>query len=416
VPPYRLELILLIAYFLLGPLMWATYGTIIVYGRRRMLLMKRPPQPVGGTPPSVTILIPAKDEGERIRACIASALAQDYPDFDVIAINDRSTDNTGAVMDEMAAGNPKLRVLHNTVPPAEGWTGKNNALHQGIKLATGQWLLLVDSDVVLEPDALSVSMSVVRRKNFDMLSLLPRLETHTLWESTLIPLAAAAASSLYLIALANTQETRIAFANGQYMLMSRAAYDAIGGHTAVRDRFCEDVAIARLMKNRGLRPRVSLGNEFSAVRMYSSLGAIFRGWSRIYYAAPDGRPWTILTGIAFLLACCLSAWAALAWGAYRCVQPGALGALLGGWAGPAWLGLAAAHVGLMTYFLAKVYRWSGNPGRRALLFLPLGGPMLVGILLRGLRMCVTKKVEWRGTAYSHKMALDLNATPPPPAG
>jgi chlorobactene glucosyltransferase len=402
----RLELTLLIAYLALGPQAWAFYGRIIVAGRRRMLLMKRSPQPLPGEPPRVTILIPAKDEGERIRACIESALAQDYPHFDVIAIDDRSTDNTGAVMDEMAAGNPRLRVLHVTEPPGPGWTGKNNALYQGTKRATGDWLLYVDSDVVLQPDALSVSMEVVRRKQFDMLSLLPKLESHTIWESMLVPLCAGAASSLYLIALNNTQHLRTAFANGQYLLISRQAYDVIGGHETVKDRYCEDVAIARLMKDKGLRPRVSWGNDHAAVRMYSSLGAIFRGWSRIYYAAHVGSPWRILIGMAFLLACCFSILPAAAWGVYRVLHPTVL---LHVPAGAAWLALAAAHFGLMTWYLSVIYHWSGNPRRNAFLFLPLGGPMLMAVFWRGLKMCVTKKVEWRGTAYSHTMAANLAA-------
>ncbi len=116
--PYRTELALFLLYSLLGPLMWAFYGQIIIAGRRRMLLMK--PTPMQGEPPSVTILIPAKDEGERIRACIESTLAQDYPRLDVIAIDDRSTDNTGAVMDEIASRNPRLHVLHVVEPPGPG--------------------------------------------------------------------------------------------------------------------------------------------------------------------------------------------------------------------------------------------------------------------------------------------------------
>lgn len=406
------ELASLVAYSSLGPSAWGFYGLMLVAGRRRMLLMKRPDEPFRTPPPRVSLLIPAKDEGERIRACVASALAQDYPDFDVIAIDDRSTDDTGAVMDEMAAADPRLRVLHVTDPPAAGWTGKNNALYQGAKLATGEWLLFVDSDVVLSPDALDVSVGVVRRKQFDLLSLLPRLETHNLWESLLIPLAAGAASSLYLIALTNTQHLKTAFANGQYLLISRRAYDAIGGHETVKDRYCEDVAIARLVKDKGLRPRVSWGNDYAAVRMYSSFDAIVRGWSRIYYAARVGSPWRILAGVAFLVFCCFSAVAALAWGIYRLAHPGPA---LGGYLGVLWVGFFLAHFGLMTHYLAVIYRWSGNPGRNAWLFLPVGGPMLLRIFARALKMCVTKKVEWRGTSYSHTMAATLagGTTPTP---
>src|SRR4051812_46806325 len=115
VPPGGTELIFLALYVCLGPLIWLTYTQVIHAGRRRMLLMKRPPpgEEPKGPAPSVTILIPAKDEGERIRACIQSAIDQRYPsDLEVIAIDDRSTDNTGAVMDDMAAHNPRLKVLH----------------------------------------------------------------------------------------------------------------------------------------------------------------------------------------------------------------------------------------------------------------------------------------------------------------
>jgi glycosyltransferase involved in cell wall biosynthesis len=415
VPAHPVELALFVLYVTLGPQTWAFYWFMIRAGRRKMLLMKQPPQPLPGPPPRVTLLIPAKDEGERIRGCVASALAQDYPDFQVIAINDRSTDNTGAVMDEMAAADPNLRVLHIKEPPGPGWTGKNNALHQASKLADGEWLLFVDSDVVLEPDALATAISVVRRKQFDLLSLLPKLESHTLWESLLVPLCAGAASSLYLIALTNNaQMNRVAFANGQFMLMSRRAYDAIGGHVAVKDRYCEDVAIAELMKKNGLRPRVSWGNDYAAVRMYSSLPAIFRGWSRIYYAAQAGRPWRILIGITFLLLCGFSILPALAWGVYRLLDPGPRLFGSADWLpGAHWLGAVLAHVLLMTGALATIYRWSGNPGRNALLFLPLGGPMLLATFFKGLKMCVTKKVEWRGTAYAHTMAPSLTVAGSP---
>jgi len=400
-----LELILLSLYVNLGAITWGLYGFLMIAGRRKMLLMYRPPHPIKGEPPAVTIIIPAKDEGERIGGCLHSALRQDYPNFNVIAIDDRSTDRTGAVMDELAAQDSRLNIIHQTQPPAQGWTGKNNALWSGQQKARGQWLLFVDSDVVLEKDAVSVAMSVVLRKEFDMLSLLPRLESHGMWESLLVPLAAGAASTMYVIALTNNNQLpKSAFGNGQFLLISRAAYDAFGGHEAVRDRYCEDVAIARELKSRGMRPRVSWGNDFCSVRMYASLGAIFRGWSRIYYAARVGSPWRILGAVFFLLTSCFTVYPAIVWGIWRTMHPAS--SLLWGWGGPAWLAAGLAHLALMMYFIALIYHWSGNPRRNALLF-PIAGPMLLLILLRGLRMCITRKVEWRGTAYSHTMSQEL---------
>ena len=409
-----LEPIILGIYSILGPGMWGFYSVGLEAGRRKMVLMKRPPHPIRGQPPHVSILIPAKDEGERIRDCIESALKQDYPEFDVVAIDDRSTDNTGAVMDQIAAANPRLHVVHVTKPPEQGWTGKNNALFQGGKHATGSWLLYVDSDVLLEPDALSVAMSVVLRKEFDMLSLLPRLESHSFWEGLLIPLCAGAASTMYVIALSNKNEMpKQAFANGQFLLISRSAYDSIGGHETVRDRYCEDVAIARLMKSRGLRPRISWGNEFCSVRMYDSLAAIIRGWSRIYYAARVGSPWRILAALLFLVFCGLSAYGALGWGIWRTLHPaGSVVSLSHLLLGPLWLLASGFHLAYMMVGVGRIYRWSGNSGKYAA-FLPLGGALLGYTLLRALKLCITKKVEWRGTAYSHTMQAVPGEEGPP---
>ena len=405
--PGRTELIIFFAYLLIGPFAWVVYGVLMYAGKRKMQLLRRPPDPLKPDPPRVTLLIPAKDEGERIRACIDSALAQEYPNFNVIAIDDRSTDNTGAVMDDIASRHPNLKAFHNTVAPPPGWTGKNNALHQGVKHADGAWLLFVDSDVVLERDALLSSMEVVLRKGFDLLSLLPRLESHSFWESLLVPLAASAASSMYLVPLTNNHLMKdTAFANGQFLLISREAYHAIGGHETVRDRYCEDVEIARLLKSSGWKPRVAWGNDFCAVRMYNSLDAIFKGWGRIFYAGRAGSPWRTITAVIVLLLCCFSAYAALAFGIYRVAR----------YADWGWLAAASVHLGLLTYFVATMYRWSGNPRRNALLF-PLGGAMLLGIFLKALRMCVTKRVEWRGTSYSHVMADSLgNPAHQPKAG
>jgi len=154
VPAHLGEYIVYILYVLLGPTAWVLFGVAMVRGRHRIWLLRRI-APLPEEHPRVSILIPAKDEGERIRACIESALAQQYDNFSVIAIDDRSTDRTGAIMDEMAAANPNLKVIHiaeGTLPP--GWTGKCNALHSSVQHADGEWLLFVDSDVILQPNAL----------------------------------------------------------------------------------------------------------------------------------------------------------------------------------------------------------------------------------------------------------------------
>jgi cellulose synthase/poly-beta-1,6-N-acetylglucosamine synthase-like glycosyltransferase len=373
----------------------------MVYAGRRKMLLLNPDRPLPANPPSVTVLVPAKDEGERIRGCLESILAQDYPSFNLIAINDRSADNTGAVMEEIAAKNPRMKVLHieeGSLQP--GWTGKNNALFNGAKQADGQWLCFVDSDVVLQPSALTQTVAVSEAKRYDLITLLPRLESHTIWESSVVPLAAAAASAMYVIALNNNNRMKnTAFANGQYLMVRRSVYDAFGGHETVKDRYCEDVEIAVILKRMGFRPRVSWGNSVAAVRMYSSLKSIIRGWSRIYYAARVGSPWRTIAAALFVIVACLSFFAGVGLGIYHLVQ-----GIGGGW--QTWFGIALLHAAIMVYGLGTIYAWSGNRWTNALLF-PITFPILLYIMFKALIMCVTKKVEWRGTSYAHQMATNL---------
>jgi len=395
------SLSLLMAYAILGPMVWVLFGIMMFMGRRRMMLLKKPlPQPHANAP-RATILIPAKDEGPRIRDCLLSALRQDYPNYHVVAVDDRSTDETGRLMDEVAAADPRLQVLH--IPhgslPA-GWTGKCNALQQAVKLAEGKWLLFIDSDVVISPDALTAALCRSESSKYDVLSLWPKLESHSFFEALLVPLAAAGVSMLYLVGLTNKDYMRnVAFANGQFLFIRRSTYDEMGAHAAVKNRFCEDVEIARLLKRQGKRIRISWGTEYAAVRMYSSLKGIIKGWGRNFYAGSLGKPWRILLGVAFVIFCCFSGYAALV---------GSLIALAKTASALAWVWLAVCltHLLLMHSFLAIVYAWSGNPKRNSLLF-PLGGSLLLGVFFKSLRMCVTNQVEWRGTSYSHQMSNEV---------
>jgi glycosyltransferase involved in cell wall biosynthesis len=394
--PQTLEWIIGGVYLLLGPAAWMLFGFGMIKGRKRMDLLRKPLPPLAD-PPLVTILIPAKDEGERIAGCLASALAQDYPDFAVIAIDDRSTDQTGEVMDQMAKGDPRLTVLHikeGSLPT--GWFGKSFALHCAIPSASGKWFCFVDSDVVLQPDVVSATIAVAEYKRFDLVSLLPRLESGSFWESLIVPLGGAATSAMYLLPFTNYNESKIAFANGQYLCIRREVYEAIGGHEAVGGMFSEDVQIAKRVKGMGYRPRLSIGTDYAAVRMYSSPAAVFKGWARNFYAGSLGRPYRILAAIAFALICCFSAYVAIGWGIWRQVHP------VTSIGGIGWLATGGIHLILMTFFLSLMYSWSGNRPALALLF-PLGGGLLLAIFARALWLCTSGRVEWRGTTYSRNV-------------
>lgn len=378
-------------YLILGPLAWMGMLTVFLMGRRRMLRLRDEPVTVLSDPPHVTILVPGKDEADQIEQGIRSILGQDYPNFRVIAINDRSTDQTGAILDRLAAEYPqKLSVMHiapGSLP--EGWLGKCNALHLAAARAEGEWLFFVDSDVTLQADALSRAMGLSVPRRYDALSILTRLVCQSFWERLLLPLAGGAWAVMNAASLTNVDSVkRIAVANGQFFLIRRSAYEAVGGHGAVRAEITEDVALMRLLKRNGCRTRFMLGAHLASTRMHSSLKQIVHGWGRILSGSTLRRPGRLVGAILFLILCGFSVYPALAWGVIAAVR----------YADPKWLVAAATHLGLITMYLAIIYRSSGNPMRNAWLF-PLGGTLLLWIFAFALRICQTGRLTWRETNF-----------------
>jgi hypothetical protein len=182
------------------------------------------------------------------------------------------------------------------------------------------------------------------------------------------------------------------------MLVRREAYDGVGGHEAVKNQYNEDMALARIMKQRGFRPRMAWGIELGSVRMYDSLTTIMGGWSRIFFGSSSGSPWRSLGAMAFILLGCYSAYAAAAWGVWRLVHLGEPAM------GIAWLTAAAVHWTLMTVQLGIIYRWMGNRAIGAAAFF-ISGWFVLAILCRSVWMCLTRRVDWRGTSYSHSVGL-----------
>jgi cellulose synthase/poly-beta-1,6-N-acetylglucosamine synthase-like glycosyltransferase len=316
-------------------------------------------------------------------------LALDYPSFDVIAVNDRSTDDTGPILDEMAhAAGERMRVLH--IRPGElpdGWLGKCNALHVGSRNVTGEWILFVDSDVKVEPQALRATLALCVSRKYDALSILTRLECNTLIEQLILPLAAGAWSVMFAISITN-DDKRLdsAAANGQFFLIRREPYERVEGHAAVFDQICEDVELMRLLKARGNRVRFLFGAELASTRMHATLRKMFSGWARIYCGSARRRVRRIIEAMMFLVVSGLSVYPALAWGIYRA-------AAFGQWS---WFSASVAHWLLATVFLATIYRDSGNRARLALLF-PVSGSVVLAIMGYALRLCRTGRMNWRGT-------------------
>lgn len=380
-----------VAYLVVGPGAWLLFGSGMIIGWHRMQRLRRSKDVLPPDPPAVTVLIPAKDEGEGVRECLERVLKLDYPNLSILAIDDRSADQTGAIMDELAAANPgRLRAFH--VPAGSlpaGWLGKCNALHTATRQASGEWLLFVDSDVKVERHSLSKVLAQAIAREYDAVSIMTRLECHGFWEALILPLCAASVGAICVMSVTNNERrTHTAFANGQFFLIRRSAYEAVGGHAAVHDNITEDVALMRLLKSSGFRTRLYNGQDLASTRMHTTWRQMFNGWARIFSGVTGRRPWRILAAVGFVAFSSMSVYVALLYGLVLAARG----------EGRTWLSLAGAHLALMTVLLMTVYALSGNRRRLALAF-PLGGAVLLAIYAYAIRACHTGRIAWRGTQY-----------------
>ncbi|MGC4031371.1 MAG: glycosyltransferase family 2 protein [Tepidisphaeraceae bacterium] len=382
---HGLQLIFFVLYVLLGPVTWLLVAYFVSIGRERMNKLVRNRDTLPAEPPLVSILIPAKDEGPVIADCIRDVLSQDYPRFEIIAINDRSTDDTGRVLDEVAANAAApMRVLHIDGLPT-GWLGKCHALSKGVESARGEWVFFVDSDVRLQPEALSKLAAVALARQYDAISILTRIETHTFIERLMLPLLASTWMTVFQGDQTNEEsENEKALANGQVFLIRASAYHKVGGHAAVRDRIVEDVELMRLLKKNEFKTRFLTGPHLAATRMHTSLNQMFNGWARIFAGTARGSVWPMVRTIAFLLFCVMS------------LLPAAIGVALTNHHAY-WALAVGVHWLLMTAVLGFVWRWSGNSPAYALLT-PVSVPIEIAILCFSIRRAISGKIDWRGSA------------------
>ncbi len=226
----------------------------------------------------VSAIVPARNEEATIARAVASLAAQ--PEIaEIIAVNDQSTDGTLPRLEELAAQIPRLRVLETGTLP-DGWVGKNYAASLGAAASGGDWLLFTDADAVHLPGSMARALADAAASGADLLSYSPEQEMATWWERAIIPFVYCRLAHLYPYAAVNDPASPTAAANGQYLLVRRDAYEAIGGHAGVSGEVLEDVALARRVKQAGLRLHFAPGQGIVRVRMYRSFSAMWQGWTK----------------------------------------------------------------------------------------------------------------------------------------
>jgi len=239
--------------------------------------------------PLLTVVIPAHNEELMAPNCARSVLASDYPSLELIFVLDRCTDGTRAALEPIAAADPRLRIVENSSCPAD-WAGKCNAARVGADNARGELILFTDADTHFDPRLLRASVQLLRSRALSMLSLFSS-PTHKHWfEMVVQPVTSLMLLKLFPMKRANAATGRRPFANGQFMLFERSAYQALGGHAAVKDDLLEDLAFARRMKRAKMEQGVAVSDGMLVVSMYDSWKAFQTGWKRIYIESCRRNP------------------------------------------------------------------------------------------------------------------------------
>jgi chlorobactene glucosyltransferase len=252
-------------------------GSVAILATNLRLLVPMEAYPVPERLPRVSVLVPARNEERNIEDCVRSLLVQEYPDFEVLVLDDDSADGTPAILQRLSAADPRLRVLHGE-PLPEGWLGKPWACAQLAQAATGELLLFTDADTRHGSRAILSGVANAASVDADLLTAIPHVAVRTWPERLVLPAIPWSTVTTLPLGLAyKTDWEWLCASNGQYLLFRREAYEAVGGHGSVRDEIVEDMAIGRRIRSGGMRWRVGDASDLVATRMYRTLGEIFDG-------------------------------------------------------------------------------------------------------------------------------------------
>ena len=338
--------------------------------------------------PRISVLVPARNEEANIERCVASLLAQDYPDFEVLVLDDESTDGTGCILARLAAADPRLRVLSGR-PLEPGWLGKNWACAQLAAEATGELLFFTDADTYHQPHALRELAAALAGERADLLTGFPRQEVLTPGEAFIVPFLVWISYCFMPLALAyRLRLPALSTAVGQALLFRRAAYEAIGGHAAARDAIVEDLALARRVVAGGYRWRLARLTDVVACRMYRGGRAAVDGLSKNLLAVFDFRLIPYLFAWAWLLVLFLKPWLAVA--LYAAGRP--IGVPMA---------LVAVCIGLALALWLFVYRRLALPLWPALLY-PVTMSLIGGVALRALWLGLRGRLVWKGRGLGRR--------------
>lgn len=299
--------------------LWGLLGAWSVWNLRgaRLLSAESELEPAGvpASWPRVSVLVPARNEEEALPALFNSLLRLDYPDYEVIVVDDHSTDRSGDVAEEWSRRpetQGRLRIIHNReLPP--GWTGKVHALDLAANAATGEWILSTDADVVFHPRALRLAVSAALGLSVRFVSLTPDFVYGSFWEKVVLPAFAMLLFALFPLRRVNHPRSSKAIAAGAFILMRSEDFRALGGYQSIARGVIEDLRMAELFKSHGRRICLIPSRGLIRTRMYNGAGEMFEGLSRSAFEGTGYSVVKILAGVSMGLLMAVLPWVVAVW-------------------------------------------------------------------------------------------------------
>ncbi|GAM10414.1 putative glycosyltransferase YdaM [Geobacter sp. OR-1] len=364
-------------------IVWFIFAIDIMYGNRTIRALRDVTPELPNVVPPVSVIVAARNESRNIRSAIQSLLSLNYPDYELIVVDDRSDDDTGSILDEMDKHDSRLRVIHLSDLPS-GWLGKNHALWRGASESNGEILLFTDADIIMEPTVLSRAVHFFLEREIHHLAVSPSMTMPT----TFLQMFGASFIIFFSIFArpwkARDPKSSYHTGIGAFNMVSRDAYKAVGGHEAIRLRPDDDIKLGKIIKKGGFRSDVAYGPDFLSVEWYSSLGEVIRGLEKNAFSGCDYRISLALFGVIFHLLATIWPYLAifLTCGITRSIY--------------------IFTVLLLTVLFADCATFHASKRWYAVGF-PLSTLLFVWILLRTMVLNLSQGgIQWRGTFYSLK--------------
>jgi len=375
------------------------YLVLVMIGARRLMVRLKDESPVtadpGLNPPRLSLIVPACNEALSVQAAVQSMLAQDYSNLEIVLVNDRSTDQTGQIMDQIADQHSHVKVVHIDQLPG-GWLGKNHAMWLGTKHATGDWLLFSDADIHFDPTTFRRAIALAERRGLDHLTLTPDMTVRGFWLESWVAFFVLCIMIYKVPHRANRTDSKVGVGIGAFNLVRRTAYEAIGTHQAISLRPDDDLRLGQRIKLMGKRQMIMTGTGLMRVRWYSSLWEAIRGLEKNTFA---GLEYSLLrVALAVISITLLMIWPFIA--------------LLLANGTALWLHLGVAAIHLVLF--AGVHAQIGTRIFPGFLTFPIAALLFLFTVVRATWVTVAQGgITWRGTFYPLDQLRSQSGLPEP---